>query len=122
MNAITVRAVVVLASVLLAGTSIQSKAQTCHWDGTAPACSGECGLQETEMTRLSSLPDFWEPPFVNMNPPFGANCVTGSKALCCSTPGRTCRWDGTAPFCKGACRSGETQSAAPEGSSSGNAC
>jgi len=97
-------------------------AQTCRWDGTAPLCGGECSGNETEISRLGSIPDFWVPPFVSQNPSFGANCVTGSKALCCSTPGRTCRWDGTAPFCDGECRPGETQSTPPPGSSSGSAC
>lgn len=97
-------------------------AQTCRWSGTAPFCSGECGGNETEVTRLDGIPDFWVPPFVNQNFPFGSNCVTGTKALCCSTPGRTCRWDGTAPFCDGECRPGETQVQPPPGSSSGSAC
>jgi hypothetical protein len=97
-------------------------AQTCRWAGTAPFCSGECGINETEITRLDAIPDFWTPPFVNVNPPFGSSCWTGTKALCCNTPGRTCRWDGTAPFCDGGCRAGETQETPPEGSSSGRAC
>jgi hypothetical protein len=97
-------------------------AQTCRWDGTAPFCSGKCSGSETEITRLDSIPDFWVPPFVNQNPSFGANCASGTKALCCSTPGRTCRWDGTAPFCKGRCRSGEISSTPPPGVSSGKRC
>ena len=97
-------------------------AQSCRWDGTAPLCSGSCGGGETEMTRLGGLPDFWIPPFVNANPPFGSNCATGTKALCCSTPGRSCRWDGTAPFCEGSCGNGETASTPPAGSSSGAGC
>ena len=97
-------------------------AQSCHWDGTAPFCSGSCGANETEITRLGSIPDFWVPPFVNQNPPFGSNCVTGTKALCCSTPGRSCRWDGTAPFCSGSCHGDETQVSPPDGSSSGASC
>ena len=101
---------------------LPAAAQTCRWDGTAPFCSGQCGGNETEMTRLDGLPDFWVPPFVNQNPPFGANCWTGTKALCCVTPGRTCRWDGTAPFCRGGCQAGETQADPPPGSSSGSGC
>jgi hypothetical protein len=97
-------------------------AQSCRWDGTAPLCAGSCGGNETEVTRLSALPDFWIPPFANQTVPFGSNCTTGSKALCCSTPGRSCRWDGTAPFCEGACRASETQAQPPAGSSSGSAC
>jgi hypothetical protein len=102
----------------------QVAAQTCRWDGTAPLCNGSCGNNETEITRLDAIPDFWVPPFVNQNPPFGSSCVTGTKALCCSTPGRSrsCRWDGTAPFCDGGCRAGETQEQPPDGSSSGRSC
>jgi hypothetical protein len=97
-------------------------AQSCRWDGTAPFCSGSCGANENELTRLGSIPDFWVPPFVEVNPPFGANCVTGSKALCCSTPGPHCRWDGTAPFCSGSCQGDEVQASPPPGSSSGASC
>jgi hypothetical protein len=97
-------------------------AQSCRWDGTAPFCSGSCGANESELTRLGSIPDFWVPPFVQENPPFGANCATGSKALCCSTPGSSCRWDGTAPFCSGSCRGDEVQVNPPPGSSSGASC
>jgi hypothetical protein len=97
-------------------------AQSCRWDGTAPLCSGSCNGGETELTRLGSIPSFWVAPFVNVNPPFGSSCATGTKALCCSTPGRSCRWDGTAPFCAGSCRPGETRSQPPPGSSSGSSC
>lgn len=97
-------------------------ARECRWDGTAPFCNGACGLNETEITRLGGLPDFWVPPYVNIDPPFGSNCTTGSKALCCQTPGVTCRWDGTAPFCDGECNSNERVSNPPPGSSSGAAC
>jgi hypothetical protein len=99
-----------------------SRAQSCRWDGTAPLCAGACGANETELTRLDKIPDFWIPPFVNQNPSFGSNCWTGTKALCCSTPGRSCRWDGTAPFCDGSCRGDEVQATPPPGSSSGNPC
>jgi hypothetical protein len=99
-----------------------ASAQSCRWDGTAPLCNGSCGGNETEVTRLDAIPSFWVPPFVTVNPPFGSNCATGTKALCCATPGRSCRWDGTAPFCEGACRPGETQATPPPGSSSGAKC
>jgi hypothetical protein len=95
-------------------------AQVCRWDGTAPFCSGECGDSETEKFRS----DVRSGAVQNMESsnPFGADCATGSKALCCKTPGRTCRWDGTAPFCDGECKKGETTATPPEGSSSGSAC
>lgn len=102
--------------------SVSSADLSCRWDGTAPWCSGSCGANETELTRLDAIPDFWVPPFVNVNPPFGSNCAIGTKALCCSTPGRSCRWDGTAPFCSGSCRGDEVQATPPEGSSSGSSC
>jgi hypothetical protein len=98
-------------------------AAQCRWDGTAPFCNGQCGNNETEKARLDSIPDFWVPPYTNQNPPFGANCVFGTtKALCCSTPGISCRWAGTAPLCNGSCQAGETKSPPPEGSSSGASC
>ena len=109
--------------ILLVFGSFQALAQTCRWDGTAPFCDGSCGGGETELTRLGSIPDFWTAPFVNSNPPFGSNCTTGSKALCCHVGGgSTCRWDGTAPFCDGSCRRDETKQNPPPGSSSGNGC
>ncbi len=103
-------------------THPNAAAQSCRWDGTAPFCSGSCGSNETEVTRLDGIPSFWVPPFVNQNPPFGSNCITGTKALCCSTPGRSCRWDGTAPFCSGSCNGNEVQTTPPPGSSSGASC
>jgi hypothetical protein len=117
-----VLAPVVFAFALFALDSPLAAAQSCRWDGTSPLCSGKCGGNETDMTHLGAIPDFWVSPFVNQNPPFGANCATGTKALCCSTAGRSCRWDGTAPFCDGGCRSGETPQNPPEGSSGGSAC
>ena len=71
------------------------------------------------MTRLDTSPG--APPAYN-GPPFGDACATGSKALCCQVPGRVCRWDGTAPFCDGGCRNGETEAQPPPGSSGGEAC
>lgn len=122
MNSGRIGARVVLAIFLCALALPSANAQSCRWDGTAPFCSGSCGANETELTRLGSIPDFWVTPFVNANPPFGSNCTTGTKALCCATPGRSCRWDGTAPFCAGSCRSNERQTQPPPGSSSGAGC
>src|SRR4051812_41929865 len=106
----------VLTICLLAITTAPSLAQTCRWDGTAPFCNGECGNNETEVFREATgaaPPEIQKIPSSN---PFGASCLTGSKALCCNTPGRTCRWDGTAPFCDGSCRNGEQQSEPPPNS------
>ena len=98
-------------------------AQSCRWAGTAPICSGECGGNETEITRLDEVPSHWVPPFANVNPSFGAACLTGTKALCCTqVQGSVCRWDGTAPFCEGSCKAGETKGQPADGSSSGAAC
>jgi polyglycine hydrolase-like protein len=122
MNARGVFALIVFASVLLAGIP-GAAAQTCRWDGTGPFCDGSCGANETEVSRLDKIPGHWVPPFVNVNPPFGADCLTGTKALCCNVGrGSTCRWDGTAPFCDGSCRQGETAGQPPAGSSSGSSC
>lgn len=122
MNAVRIFMLLVPVFTLFTLNTPLADAQTCRWAGTAPVCNGACGGNETELTRLSAIPDFWVPPFVSQNPSFGTNCWIGSKALCCSTPGRSCRWDGTAPFCEGGCRTGETQTQPPPGSSSGRAC
>ncbi len=98
-----------------------AKSQTeCRWSGTAPSCNGSCGVGESEITRLGFLPGGYPPYYYG--PDFGKPCISGSKALCCKTPGRTCRWDGTAPFCEGSCNSGEKESQPPAGSSGGKAC
>jgi Polyglycine hydrolase-like, structural repeat len=108
--------VVVFALALLAMESPQTAVETdCHWVGTAPFCDGECPEGESEMSRLSSLAG---PPYSN-GPDFGKSCTTGSKALCCKTPGRICRWDGTAPFCDGKCRGDETETQPPNGVAGG---
>jgi hypothetical protein len=87
--------------------------QTCYWSGTAPVCDGECKEGQTERYRASTF----DPRFQRLESttPFGNACALGSKALCCNTPGFTCRWDGTAPFCAGECRAGETEVASPTG-------
>lgn len=109
-------------SVILLLASLSEASAQCRWDGTSPICNGSCGGGEEEMTRLGTWPGHWTPPIVNPGTnPFGATCVTGSKALCCRT-GRTCRWDGTAPFCDGGCRSDEVEATPPSGSSSGSSC
>jgi hypothetical protein len=120
-------ALVIPASAWVALVAPPAVAQECRWDGTAPWCAGECGEDETEITRLDKIPEGWHPPFVNANPPFGSNCGVGpfgvgTKALCCKMRGVVCRWDGTAPFCDGECRPGETPGEPPAGSSSGASC
>ncbi len=97
-------------------------AQTCRWDGAGPFCNGTCGDNEVALTNLAGIPDFWVPPFVTVNPPFGASCVSGTKALCCATSGRTCRWEGTAPFCNGGCPGGWSAAQPPPGSDAGYQC
>ncbi|AWN41171.1 hypothetical protein DK389_12350 [Methylobacterium durans] len=118
--------VILIAALSFVLASTQVKAQSCRWAGTAPFCAGECGSDEQEVSRLDAIPSHWIYPFVNVNPPFGAGCATGTKALCCKVPGgsstRSCRWDGTAPFCAGSCNTDESRATPPEGSSSGAGC
>ena len=104
---------------IVAASPGNAVAQTYRWDGTGPWCNGTCGSNETEITRSDVSPG--SPPAYN-GPPFGAPCTVGTKALCQSTPGRSCRWDGTAPACEGSCRSDETPSTPPLNSNSGAAC
>ena len=106
---------------LVAGLAAPAAAQTCRFDGTAPWCAGECGDNEVEITRLDAIPPHWEHPAIQ-TPPFGSDCWVGTKALCCPAQGRSCRWDGTAPFCDGECKSHEKQSTPPENTSSGASC
>jgi hypothetical protein len=98
-----------------------AQSQRCSWKGTSPFCSGECGSGESEQTRADSDPGLVDNASgARIN--FGASCLTGTKALCCTTPGTTCRWKGTAPFCAGRCGGGETQQTPPDGSNSGSSC
>jgi hypothetical protein len=121
MKALRVFVLIGCALVLIALDVPQAPAQTCRWDGTSPFCDGSCGNDETEILRLDTSPG--SPPVVNApTPPFGGACVTGTKALCCKTPGISCRWDGTAPFCSGSRQNDETQTQPPAGASSGRAC
>jgi hypothetical protein len=112
---------IVSALALLVFSPLPVSAQ-CRWDGTSPICDGECRGDEQEMARLSTWPGHWTPVIGNPAAThFGSACVTGNKALCCKT-GLACRWDGTAPFCDGGCRSDEAASTPPPGSSSGAEC
>ena len=114
-------AIVTLALPLLGGYSPQAIAQTYRWDGTAPNCNGSCGPNETEITRSATPPGGGAPP-AYYGPPFGAACLTGTKALCESTPGTSCHWEGTAPACNGTCPAGFVPSLPPPGSDSGHSC
>src|SRR5947209_3676687 len=105
-------------SILLVMDISPVSGQTCRWDGTAPICDGSCRHNESEIWRKATSSG---PPGDN-TPPFGDACAFGSKAFCCTTPGLTCRWDGTAPYCDGSCGGGETQSQPPGGANSGEAC
>ena len=53
----------------------------CVWRGTAPACAGECKPNEILRERRGGglITPFGGPG----EPPYGSNCITGTKALCC---------------------------------------
>jgi hypothetical protein len=91
----------------------------CHWSGTSPFCSGECGDNETETMRTGSGNGTQGVQSTNT---FGSDCLSGTKALCCHTQGRSCRWSGTAPLCAGSCDGNEKPAEPPQGSSSGAGC
>lgn len=96
-------------------------AQSCRWDGTAPFCDGSCNQNETEETRAQIAPaGSFEAASIGAT--FGKACATGTKAYCCATPGHTCRWSGTAPFCNGSCESNESPAQPPSESNSGAPC
>lgn len=92
--------------ILLIGNVGNVSGQQCRWDGTAPYCAGECGPGETEVHRAAAAHMVTHLPSENH---FGNGCVFGTKAYCCKTPGITCRWDGTAPFCDGECEADEEE-------------
>ncbi|MEM9594660.1 MAG: hypothetical protein AAGD06_10360 [Acidobacteriota bacterium] len=89
---------------LLLAPGVSSAQEVCRWDGTAPWCAGSCNPGETEKLQASSADQVQHLPSIN---PFGNGCVFGTKSYCCSSPGVTCRWDGTAPFCGGECEDDE---------------
>ncbi|MEM1206755.1 MAG: hypothetical protein AAGN66_26205, partial [Acidobacteriota bacterium] len=95
-----------VAWVFLSLPQAASAQQVCRWAGTAPYCAGSCNPGETEVLQASLAHLVQHLPSTNS---FGNSCVFGSKAYCCSTPGVTCRWDGTAPFCGGKCEDDETE-------------
>lgn len=112
----------VFAFITLILVSSQVVAQTCRWAGTAPFCAGECGEGETEIDRASDGGGYIPNPPASGTPSFGNSCVTGTKALCCETPGKTCQWRGTAPFCDGDCEGFGKEAVPPAGSNSGKGC
>jgi len=65
-------------SIVLLATPVEA---ACRWDGTAPVCAGECNAGEILMERRGGglITPFGTPG----EPPYGSNCVTGTKALCC---------------------------------------
>jgi len=86
-----VGALLSLSVFLLTGYSAQSIAETCIWEGKAPACNGDCRSGYT-LAKRDKEGD-------------GNKCVTGTKAYCCKTSDIIIR--GTAPACNGKCKEGE---------------
>jgi len=80
-----------LSMLLLSGYSTQVAADTCLWEGKAPACNGECRPGYT-LAKRDKRGD-------------GKKCVTGTKAYCCKSSDVIIR--GSAPFCNGKCKVGE---------------
>jgi hypothetical protein len=58
----------------------------CVWRGRAPACDGSCLYGEEEQTRAANENDAGKVrPYRGVA--FGAECLSGSKALCCHYTG-----------------------------------
>jgi len=88
----TIRTVLAALSIIwLTGASVPALAETCLWEGKAPACNGECRPGYTLVKRNKEGD--------------GKKCVTGTKAYCCKSSDVIIR--GTAPFCNGKCKEGE---------------
>lgn len=83
-----------------------ARAQTCVWEGKAPACNGDCRPGYTLAERDKSGD--------------GKKCVTGTKAYCCKTSDVIIR--GSAPFCNGKCKTGEETLGESEFGPNGNKC
>lgn len=97
-----------------------------EWDGTSPACSGNCDQGHVAWCTGTKPPGPKNAYIgcsyskgVTKPPGFGNPCSYGRKAFCFSPaefPGRLSNaadlkscgayWDGTAPFCKGECEVG----------------
>lgn len=80
-----------IAAANVSWSSGQTIAETCLWEGHAPACNGEC-KPGFALIKRDGEGD-------------GKKCVTGTKAYCCKTSDVVVR--GTAPACKGKCKAGE---------------
>ena len=101
----TLRATLV-AMVMLCVGSIASASDICRWEGTAPACNGECDPGYTLVKRGKEGD--------------GKKCITGTKAYCCKTS--EIRTDGKAPFCNGKCKPGEEMLGDSDKGENGNKC
>ena len=94
------------AGVLLVGAADKAASDACHWEGTAPICSGKCAPGYTQ-TKTSKTGD-------------GKKCSTGHKAYCCFTS--AIHIVGKAPFCKGRCPTGEETVGYQKQGENGNTC
>ncbi|KAJ7711456.1 hypothetical protein B0H16DRAFT_1546163 [Mycena metata] len=84
----------------------------CAWQGTAPACAGECPSSHPSRVAVG-----------RGGCDNGDYCLTGQKVLCCtSSPGDNCQWYGSAPFCGGECPSGKYQVGASDDAGDGSTC
>jgi hypothetical protein len=65
--------------VFMAGLFTASQAQaSCRWAGTAPICNGRCSGNEIQLEKFRG-------PYVKRGQPsFGSQCLSGTKALCCT--------------------------------------
>jgi hypothetical protein len=99
-------ALLILSVFLLARHTAPAVAETCIWEGTAPACNGNCRPGYT-LAKRDKEGD-------------GKKCLTGTKAYCCKTSDIIIR--GTAPLCNGKCNAGEETLGDSDYGPSGNKC
>lgn len=83
-----------------------TRADTCLWEGHAPACNGECRPGYT-LTKRDKSGD-------------GSKCITGTKAYCCLTSDFVVR--GKAPACNGKCKEGEEMAGDSDYGENGKKC
>lgn len=81
----------IIIALVFTAYSPASVAETCLWEGKAPACNGKCRPGYT-LIKQDKRGD-------------GKACLTGRKAYCCLTSDIIIR--GTAPLCNGKCKVGE---------------